>query len=758
MIDSIHRRWVSRFTPVLTLIILLLPSLPSLSSFYIPVTSFSDFVCLILVCAEDTPIPSLHSTVTMPPRPKRTRTIQELDALANKSDSSDDDYSDHAAWSPRKRPKAKKPSRSTKKRKRCGDSDSDDLVSDDASLNESDDLAASDGDAEEEAPVLNLRGGRSRKAARNQNYNLGDSSAEDDAENEDSNADTGEEDQPVSHVSPKPRKKSILTLKVGPRLHEFAHTSSNRRVTRRRGRSEDMDALSSSGHPATHSPEAPVSKRLRRGSKTTSTTKVDGVEEENDVEMDQDEIEVVDETTMEIRGSQPEVFESDLQGEPEGGDQPAEGDEQVNNQEEEGIVPESENGDANHENAKDTAADNAEDEDDEGPTTRRRSRRNQQPEHEEEEETRRPRRPSRKQPPRNSQRKPDEESDFQPEEEDSHDEDEMSQSEEERGPSRKESQAREEDEDSSGTRRPGLRRRLPRSTAQSDAGGDIAEELAEELEDLKGSRSRRRLQPEIVYEKPRRSRKDVDYRIIRPDLILPIEEAENEVTESPSRRGRGGGGWQRTLFPTYGPFGGGGPSAILGPPGAHAAGGVDSDSSDDEVMQHPKGSGPPSATLPGMAHFAAAQAHGADQGLSGTPANLGKVKDKQALADADPLGVDVNVNFESVGGLQGHIDQLKEMVSLPLLYPEIFQRFHIVPPRGVLFHGPPGTGKTLLARALANSVSSEGRKVTFYMRKGADALSKWVGEAERQLRLLFDEARKTQPSIIFFDEIDGKYQ
>ena len=66
-----------------------------------------------------------------------------------------------------------------------------------------------------------------------------------------------------------------------------------------------------------------------------------------------------------------------------------------------------------------------------------------------------------------------------------------------------------------------------------------------------------------------------------------------------------------------------------------------------------------------------------------------------------------------------------------------------------------GTGKTLLARALASSVSSHGRKVTFYMRKGADALSKWVGEAERQLRLLFEEARKTQPSIIFFDEIDG---
>ncbi|KAK2808692.1 hypothetical protein FQN49_008695, partial [Arthroderma sp. PD_2] len=153
--------------------------------------------------------------------------------------------------------------------------------------------------------------------------------------------------------------------------------------------------------------------------------------------------------------------------------------------------------------------------------------------------------------------------------------------------------------------------------------------------------------------------------------------------------------------------------------------------------------------MPGQAHADPAQ------GAPGVPANYGKIKDKQALADADPLGVNPNVNFDSVGGLQGHIDQLKEMVSLPLLYPEVFKSLNIIPPRGVLFHGPPGTGKTLLARALATSVSIEGRKVTFYMRKGADALSKWVGEAEKQLRLLFEEARRTQPSIIFFDEIDG---
>lgn len=95
------------------------------------------------------------------------------------------------------------------------------------------------------------------------------------------------------------------------------------------------------------------------------------------------------------------------------------------------------------------------------------------------------------------------------------------------------------------------------------------------------------------------------------------------------------------------------------------------------------------------------------------------------------------------------------MVALPLLYPELFQQFGIIPPRGVLFHGPPGTGKTLLARALAASCSNGNQKIAFFMRKGADVLSKWVGEAERQLRMLFEEARASQPSIIFFDEIDG---
>ena len=374
---------------------------------------------------------------------------------------------------------------------------------------------------------------------------------------------------------------------------------------------------------------------------------------------------------------------------------------------------------------------------------------------------------------RSKKRGVDESSDFEPGPDEGAEENISDSADSESSP-RKTSQQNDED-DSSNTRRS---RRLGKVSAISRPGmasdehdSEVADELAEELEDLRSSRPRRTARADILFEdRPqRRKRKPVDYRILRPDLNLPMEDDGPPTATTPSKRGRGGAGaWQRSLFSTYGPFGGaGGPPPVFGGPGGiGAAGGVDSDSSDDENMQHPRTAGiggivgmtPTSGAPPGFGLFPPAQVHGVDalQAPSGTPANLGRIKDKAMLADADPLGVDQNVNFDSVGGLQGHIDSLKEMVALPLLYPEIFQRFHVTPPRGVLFHGPPGTGKTLLARALASSVSSQGRKVTFYMRKGADALSKWVGEAERQLRLLFEEARKTQPSIIFFDEIDGK--
>ena len=319
--------------------------------------------------------------------------------------------------------------------------------------------------------------------------------------------------------------------------------------------------------------------------------------------------------------------------------------------------------------------------------------------------------------------------------------------------------------DSSGRRSNRLRRK---AASRQSPESDSADQLAAELEELKrdGKKRQRPARSEISFE-PRGTRnagKKPNYDLMRG--LPPLDEDEDAAptTSQRARRPGGGGSGWRSLFSTYGPFGGAGVASVLGGPGAAGpSGDVDSDSSDDEVMKRPRpvggavGMTPTSAFPPGFGMFPPAQPLSSDplQAPTGTPANLGKIKDKQALADADPLGVDQHVTFDGVGGLQHHIEQLKEMVSLPLLYPEIFMRFHITPPRGVLFHGPPGTGKTLLARALASSVSSQGKKVTFYMRKGADALSKWVGEAEKQLRLLFEEARKNQPSIIFFDEIDG---
>jgi SpoVK/Ycf46/Vps4 family AAA+-type ATPase len=300
--------------------------------------------------------------------------------------------------------------------------------------------------------------------------------------------------------------------------------------------------------------------------------------------------------------------------------------------------------------------------------------------------------------------------------------------------------------------------RSRRNSSSDEHSGLDPDEIADELEELDTGKRRRfnRRVPDndLSYDTApkRRARNAPDYRVVRPELNAVFDDDEAGPAAGRSRP-KGGRSGYRSLFSNQGPFGGGVEAGF-------GAGGHDSDSSDDENQKMPKPPGgmigmtPTTATAP---NFGFPQTHNADnqQASGGGPANLGKVKDKKALADSDPLGVDPNVNFDGVGGLDDHINKLKEMVMLPLLYPEVFTRFKITPPRGVLFHGPPGTGKTLLARALASSVSSHGQKVTFYMRKGADALSKWVGEAERQLRLLFEEARKTQPSIIFFDEIDG---
>lgn len=111
--------------------------------------------------------------------------------------------------------------------------------------------------------------------------------------------------------------------------------------------------------------------------------------------------------------------------------------------------------------------------------------------------------------------------------------------------------------------------------------------------------------------------------------------------------------------------------------------------------------------------------------------------------------------LEDVGGLDKHISSVKESIVLPLLYPKFCADYNITSSRGVLFHGPPGTGKTLLARALAHECSDDSMPIAFFHFNSADILSKWVGEGESRIREIFDAARVWQPSLVFFDEIDG---
>src|SRR3989344_982176 len=110
----------------------------------------------------------------------------------------------------------------------------------------------------------------------------------------------------------------------------------------------------------------------------------------------------------------------------------------------------------------------------------------------------------------------------------------------------------------------------------------------------------------------------------------------------------------------------------------------------------------------------------------------------------------VDVTYEDIGGLEDEVKKIREMVELPLKHPELFQKLGIDPPKGVLLHGPPGTGKTLLAKAVANETNAH-----FIHLDGPSVMSKYVGEAEKRIRDIFEEAEKGAPSIIFIDEIDA---
>lgn len=124
--------------------------------------------------------------------------------------------------------------------------------------------------------------------------------------------------------------------------------------------------------------------------------------------------------------------------------------------------------------------------------------------------------------------------------------------------------------------------------------------------------------------------------------------------------------------------------------------------------------------------------------------------------EVDPLVYNMSiensgdVSYAEVGGLSEQIRELREVIELPLMNPELFQRVGITPPKGCLLYGPPGTGKTLLARAVASQLDANFLKVV-----SSAIVDKYIGESARLIREMFSYARDHQPCIIFMDEIDA---
>ena len=108
------------------------------------------------------------------------------------------------------------------------------------------------------------------------------------------------------------------------------------------------------------------------------------------------------------------------------------------------------------------------------------------------------------------------------------------------------------------------------------------------------------------------------------------------------------------------------------------------------------------------------------------------------------------ISWEEIGGLSHQIQEIREVVELPLKKPELFKKIGITPPKGVLLHGEPGTGKTLLAKAVAASTNS-----TFIEVVGSELVQKFIGEGAKLVKEIFEFARRKAPSIIFIDEMDA---
>jgi transitional endoplasmic reticulum ATPase len=124
-----------------------------------------------------------------------------------------------------------------------------------------------------------------------------------------------------------------------------------------------------------------------------------------------------------------------------------------------------------------------------------------------------------------------------------------------------------------------------------------------------------------------------------------------------------------------------------------------------------------------------------------TTLEVGKSEEKEAAGA---------ISYEDLGGLRREIRRIREIVELPLRYPEVFERLGIDAPKGVLLYGPPGCGKTLIARAVAHETEAN-----FFSVNGPEVIHKFYGESEAHLRRIFEEAARRAPSIVFIDEIDA---
>lgn len=109
-----------------------------------------------------------------------------------------------------------------------------------------------------------------------------------------------------------------------------------------------------------------------------------------------------------------------------------------------------------------------------------------------------------------------------------------------------------------------------------------------------------------------------------------------------------------------------------------------------------------------------------------------------------------SISYEDIGGLHKELQRIREMIELPLKYPQVFNKLGIDPPKGVLLYGPPGTGKTLIARAVAHEAEAN-----FFSINGPEIIHKFYGESERHLKEYFDKASQSAPAILFIDEIDA---